>query len=108
MGWGFPSDVALPLWEGTLVWREEDGIVGPAKSDLLYNIYVLQAEGIDWRTWRSWHVPVMIEMGTLAIFTSSMSAFKVLAAGSEPSAATSMGGASSSSSMAAKEEFLQQ
>lgn len=54
------------------------------------------------------NVPVMIEMGTLAIFTSSMSAFKALAAGSDPSAATSMGGASSSSSIAAKTEFLQQ
>jgi len=41
----------------------------------------------------------MMVMGTLAIFTSSISARKVLTAESLPSAATSIGGASSSSSI---------
>ena len=44
-------------------------------------------------------LPVMIVIGTLAIFTSSISAVRVVSVGSLlPSAATSIGGTSSSSS----------
>lgn len=46
------------------------------------------------------YVPVMMVMGTLAIFTSSISALKLVSVGSGlPSAAISIGGASSSSSI---------